>query len=137
MKEYTLDVAKWRCGGWGHKKLGENTTSLCNSSGYQCCLGQFALQAGLAVETIMHITCPANLASLLDKIYDPNFVQKTSECYSDTRLTCKLMFINDNLVTTPKEKITALKTTLAEHGITLKVINEHLLESVQREGTPA
>ena len=130
MTEYTLDVSKWRCGRNGPKKLGEGDTQLLNEQGYSCCLGQFALDAGVDPEVMLDDACgnPSDLSNVLDKAYDHNFVKLsilTNFCqYQNTGLAINLMRINDGVYTTYQQKIKEIRKALEKEGHALKVIGE-------------
>jgi hypothetical protein len=158
--EYTLDIAKWRCGGdvWNVCKnsrysTGEGETSLRNNEGYMCCLGQFAYQVVSEedadptehyfphelADAFLERYFPHQLAGALLKVYDPNFVTYNSGCgvnvsyFDDTKLAKDCADINDSKTTTVMEKVRKLSELLADEGITLLVKNAHLIPSENEE----
>lgn len=139
-KEYTLDCARWRCGedlGFGNvqqidNSLGRGETALLNKEGYMCCLGQFAEQAGVALERLF-AGDPEELAFNSEGCYDENFVYLDSvedqlSYFRHTDLAEDAMIINDDPSTNPVEKIDQLRERLRREGITLNVINEEVLD---------
>lgn len=123
MKTLTLDYSKWRSGGGfktSHNQLGIGPTALHNELGFQCCLGQFSLQLGkCSIEDILNKTMPDDLKKkirLLNKsIGDNNYV--------NTIFSNKAVAINDDMDTTPSQKITLLRKLLKTKGLLLRVIN--------------
>jgi hypothetical protein len=139
MTEYVLDVDKWRCGGSERDyeeqeesilkncSLGSGPIKMLNARGYSCCLGQFALQKGIDPRLLLNKGTPRVVADISENLYDKNFV--IVEYYADlfethnTPLASYLMTVNDDPDTTIQQKILMIRTKLAEHGHTLKVIN--------------
>lgn len=139
--EYILDASKWVCGYGGeyalHGEMGYDTRML-NDEEFMCCLGQFASQKlkelGEDVELSMIDTGePSDVANRLEKAYDSLFVIEEDEdgdkYYNNTNLSEDLMGINDEIDTTPREKVKQIEAKLIEHGHTLKVINEEHLDN--------
>lgn len=126
--EYVLDVSKWRCGNGGPFSMGKGFTRMLNPEGYMCCLGQFALQAGVSQTQLLNKGHPANLRYS----YDESFCIAPYDDKGDTfntDLAGTLMKINDMEETTPKEKIERICSVLESEGHTLKVINDGILEA--------
>lgn len=126
MTDYTLDVAKWRCGGDGPNRLGEGKTRMLNNEGFSCCLGQFAKQVGVA-DYLLGWGTPGDVANAKGNIYDPIFVHEDKGLTENTTLARLLMAINDNEDTAPREKITRIREELEAEGHTLTVLNEDML----------
>lgn len=124
---YTLDVAKWRCGG-AEQQLGSGPTQMANSNGFMCCLGQFALK-----HTKKHLkvplTTPHALATELQKAYDPVFVIKAEgkHGFEHTELACDLMSLNDSEYTSVNDKVQSIRELLRQNGHTLRVRNKHFI----------
>jgi hypothetical protein len=129
--EYTLDIAKWRCGGEGGDfgtAMGQCRTRMKNEKGFMCCLGQFAEQAGVTINNPAWLN-PLDVAQK-HGLYDTNFVQEAPADlggFQTTPLTDTLIRINDQRDTTIREKVMALTQALAEEGTTLTVHNVHLI----------
>ena len=122
---YTLDLNKWRSGKNGKHATGTGNTQLLNREGFSCCLGQFALQAGVSEKQCLDISTPLDLALQIQQPYDENFIYFRADraFYSGSPLTLELMIINDNPNSTVKQKIASITATLAEAGIALTVID--------------
>lgn len=126
-KKLILDYSKWRCGynsevNISPKQLGEGSVRLLNNKGYMCCVGQWSLQCGASESELQNSAYPGSLNMLL-----PPF---NKECkfgdYEDTLLTSDCIKINDDIETTPEEKIKLLTARLDQEGIELEVINKPL-----------
>jgi hypothetical protein len=115
--KYTIDVDKWRCGGSGANKLGEGLTMLRNPEGYCCCLGFITIQEGF---NPIGAIGPSELGKVI-----PRLVEKA---LLNTRLANDAIQINDDFDTTMKEKVRALRSLFASHGVKLhfKNLKKHL-----------
>lgn len=124
MTTYYLDVTKWRCGAHGKHALGIGNTFMINNEGFSCCLGQFALQKDAKIKKQFTQT-PLGVG----EVYDSSFVYKNAMSgeFENTNLSKECIFINDDLDTTPKQKIKKLRDLLETHGHILIVINEDKL----------
>lgn len=125
LTEYTLDIKTWRCGpteGGTPFSMGKGNTRLKNKEGYMCCLGQFATQAGVTLTDPSFLN-PIYLFTDYGQ-YDPNFVNEDG---THTRLTAECIQINDSHNLTVRERVEMLTDLLMKHGITLNVVNEHLI----------
>jgi len=121
-KQLVLDVAKWRCGGKKCQK-GEGDTLLLNKEGYMCCLGQFTKQLiDVSDEEICNASTPQELQRKI-----PVLTKKDEDQYINTYLAMNAMNINDNELTTPREKIEKLKKLFAQHGYEIIIQNEQCL----------
>jgi hypothetical protein len=60
--------------------------------------------------------------------YDETFVEVGVNSAFNTALAEYLMNVNDDIITTPKEKIEKIREKLEEHNHTLKVLNEDILD---------
>lgn len=122
---YTLDLARWRCGRYGPfgtHSLGAGDTLMLNSSGYECCMGQFARQKGVPEEHLLNAAEPQSVAIRMGKIYDRAFVRKPGRIYRHTALGFKLLEINDDPNATIEQKIILIREALAKKGHTLTVL---------------
>lgn len=124
MKTLILDIARWRCGKNSYFSLGRGCTSLLNYSGYMCCLGQFAEQLG--VPPIAMLDEPSFDGINAKPIKGLSY--KRNGCICNTKLSRKAMEINDNELTTPKQKVKQLKELFAKYGYKIKLKNAHLLK---------
>lgn len=115
-KQLTLDYSKWRCGDNDINRLGEGKTLLLNDRGYMCCLGQFSLQFGCSKTEIKGVSFPYGLGKRIPLL--------TDHSGSHTEFSRKAVSINDNLETTPEEKISLLRKLLKGKGIRLVVKNK-------------
>ena len=125
---YELDVSKWKSGNehldpdnvWG-----VGITALLNDDGYMCCLGQFALQKGVAPETLLNKDDPNDI----DVIYDENFqmINDLNELIN-TPFANHLIQHNDRCGLTPLERINKIRSELRFYGHDLIIKNEHLLD---------
>lgn len=125
MKKLILDYSKWRCGLDGDDKLGEGPTELCNSRGYECCLGQFSLQLNpkLTKNDIKGFYEPEEIGvdvDLLTYNLDDNRDEIRNSSISE-----KAININDDEKTTPEEKIVLLKELFATIDCEIEVINKN------------
>lgn len=114
-----LDYSKWRCGLNSNNMVGLGETRLKNIQGFMCCIGQWCEQAGVPETQLLDITTPTYL-----KYFVPPFNKQDGLSFSASRFSIQAMKINDNMNTTPKEKIERLKELLISQGIELQVINE-------------
>lgn len=122
MKIYTLDYSKWRAGGASclFSAIGTGPTQMLNAQGFMCCLGQFAIQDGFSKEEILNKNSPA----FLKKSYKFFIEDATPEFgFSNNSLSEALMTLNDDPLTTWRQKIFEMHALLKEHGIKLIVIN--------------
>lgn len=126
-KLYTLDCKTWRCGGIQSEStvtLGCGKTLMLNEQGYMCCLGQFSIKNNkVPANLVLGLPEPRTLASTLHSGYDINFARNCD----GNPLTAKLININDNKVTTPRQKIVLLRKELAKHNLKLRVLNYDFL----------
>lgn len=126
--KYTLDVAKWRCGGQSDRtnSLGQGKTSMLNCDGFSCCLGQFALQKGVPAEALICKHYPSDVFRLSPTVYnyDKSFLDDEG---NNTRLTICCANINDDYYTTVRVKIALLKDALISEGHELEVVNQQLI----------
>ena len=127
-KKLILDYSKWRCGGSGNYKLGEGRTLLENKEGFQCCLGQFALQLlpSLTREDIVMKEMPNSLSEeipLLSHI-DSYHIGSSIPSILNYVLTDDAIEINDEICTTPEQKIIRLKELFLKSGYEIEVINK-------------
>lgn len=121
MKTLILDYSKWRCGGGGNNELGKGTTSLHNSQGYECCLGQFSRQLNNKLD-VSEIREKADPGFVFERI--PFLNRKTSEGGMDcTTLSYKAININDDPFTTASQKIFQLRKLFKKKGFIIRVIN--------------
>mgnify|MGYP000274162414 CR=1 FL=1 len=116
LNTYTLDVSKWRCGIDGDQALGFGFTCMLNKNGYSCCLGQFAQQKGVSSALMSGLAYPYRIGYQ----YDTRFV---SEHLGNTTLASDLAAVNDNIHTTPAEKVAKIRGLLAMTGAELVVID--------------
>jgi len=120
-KKLVLDYSKWRCGMSGHNKLGVGYTSLKNLDGYMCCLGQWCQQLGVDEKELGRNGEPWLLKTKADiSLFTES---DNGGGLQNNKLALNAMFINDELATSPAEKINKLTTLLASHNIELEVIN--------------
>jgi len=130
MTHYTLDVAKWRCGGArlideiDTNALGFGLTRMLNDKGYKCCLGQFAEQKGVNLAELLDASTPSDYSSRTKVLYDENFVRRSEATeFKNTELAYALIDINDNNFTSVKYKLKEIQSLLVCHGHTLTIIN--------------
>jgi hypothetical protein len=131
MEKLILDYSKWRCGGSTEEEhqVGEGNTALLNNEGFMCCLGQVSLQLGAKESDIKNVATPDELEieiSLLNFPVEPewDWDEQLPQGFSNTSLSAEAMEINDNIKTTPEEKIEALKELFKNHDYELEVINK-------------
>lgn len=125
MKQLTLDIKTWRCGGEGENRLGDGKTLLLNNKGFMCCLGQFSLQLNstLKPENILDKAEPNDLSYEI-----PSLTEERDERFKNTFLSTKAMEINDDVDTTSKEKIEELQNLFWEKDYEIIIVNENLLD---------
>lgn len=130
MKKFVLDLKTWRCGADGDNMYGEGTTSLLNSQGNMCCLGQFSKQLDNKCN-ILNKGTPVD-AKYSIKLED-NPLLKNEEGNSwnpsgekDSKLSNECVEINDDENCSFTDKIKSLKDTLKSHGFQLEVKNDKL-----------
>lgn len=116
-----LDYSKWRSGLRGHNSVGLGFTKLKNEEGYMCCLGQWCQQLGVPNEELENNSEPWSLKTTVDISL---FTQSDNwGGLKNSKLASSAIFINDELGTSPADKINKLTTLLASHNIELEVIN--------------
>lgn len=122
--KYVLDVAKWKCGRTGRNALGDGLTGLLNPEGFSCCLGQFAQQMGVPEKYLKGCSYPSSVSRKDQAFlnYDESFIHEGF----DTDLTECCTRINDDTLTTVREKIAMLEIVLNQNGHELEVINQQL-----------
>ena len=123
MKKLILDYSKWRCGGYDYvNKLGGGYTKLLNEEGFQCCLGQFALQLDCSVDEISWKYTPDQIKKPIELL---NFITNDELIpFGISYFSSKAIGINDSPHTTPLQKIALLTELCNEHNIELEVINQ-------------
>jgi hypothetical protein len=127
--ELILDFQTWRAGGGiafeSHEnKIGEGRTELCNTEGFMCCLGQWALQSGFDRGQVMGNDEPADLSNEQGEVFKKfSSYNENKGTYYNTKLSADCMTINDDRTTTYQEKIRLLTERLAKEDIKLTVIN--------------
>jgi hypothetical protein len=111
----TIDRSKWRTGSTSKNQTGVGFTELLNSQGYMCCLG-FCLKASkVAKEYLSSSNTPmraVNVAKRQGKVKLYNLFRSqgvqalvdSTDIVTNTDLTSQAMRINDNVLTTPKQK---------------------------------
>lgn len=114
-----LDYSKWRCGLNGETKVGEGETRLKNAEGFMCCIGQWCEQVGVPETQLLDITTPTYFKYVVQP-----FNQRDGSGFVSSRFSIQAMQINDNKITTPEEKIIALKELCHSYDIELEVINK-------------
>src|SRR5689334_17402949 len=127
MKTLTLDYATWRCGEGGAYEIGKGQTSLLNSSGFMCCLGQWSLQLGAIAKEIKGFGEPCEVKSsipLLNNLENLNEDDNEPSQFVNTIFSKRAIAINDDMDTTPEEKILLLTVLCKEHEFELRVINK-------------
>jgi hypothetical protein len=110
----TIDRARWRTGDTSTNQTGEGHTSLLNAEGHMCCLG-FCLHASkVAKKYLASASTPRDALFgvklvgkvKLDNLFRSQGVQALVTRFGivSTDLTAKAIAINDNRLTTPKQK---------------------------------
>ncbi len=145
MTDYVLDISKWRCGDSGKHLVNalhpSEITSMMNSTGHMCCLGQFAKNMGVSLEILRRSTSPCGVVNCLTyrtgNIYDDNFVVLSDTgrvIYGiNTPLADQLMRINDDTETTIEAKIKNIGDTLVTNGHSLTVVGYDWLNDQRME----
>lgn len=114
-----LDYSKWRCGSDGINQLGTGFTRLLNQDGFSCCIGQWSKQCGANDSDILDMKSPLSMGTDI-----PLFITRDGFRRDNNQFAYDCMGINDNLLTTPEEKIEKLSKRLSDEGIQLEVINK-------------
>lgn len=125
--ELVLDYKIWRCGGcetYRSNLVGEGYTSLLNSKGYMCCLGQFCQQAGVVKHLLLHKIYPSYLH------FTPKLFASTGH---DTNLAVRAAEINDNEYITTAERVVKLQKLFMEYDrtIVLKNFPKDILQQIE------
>ena len=118
-KKLILDYSKWRSGRGGINKVGEGPTTLLNSLGYMCCLGQWCQQLGIPDNELRGKQLPDGLNIEVKPL---NY--KSTGIIFNSNFSEQAITINDETKSTPDEKIMLLNNLLASEGIELEVINK-------------
>lgn len=123
-KVLILDYNTWRSGGnpGEDNAVGKGSTMLLNEEGYMCCLGQWIPQLNPEVQNndLLDEGEPCNITTEIELLSITNF----DGDIVNTEFSDNAIAINDNTVTTPKEKINGLRVLLSKQGYELNVINE-------------
>lgn len=117
----TIDRSIWRCGGNGKFRHGAGITSLLNSEGFMCCIGQACTQLGVEKELLFDKAVPAELSKHID------FLTSVTVIYGrkyDSQLTKSAMSINDDEELTPQEREKELVALFDRYGHTLAFTGE-------------
>lgn len=122
MEKLVLDFSKWRSGHYSSNQTGSGDTLLINANGFMCCLGQFAPQMdkNIKIQHLQGCTTPGATGLVINKLSDAPDPGMTRS----TELSRRAVEINDDINTTPDEKITALKELFANNGYEIEVINK-------------
>jgi hypothetical protein len=111
----TIDRTRWRTGDLSTNRTGEGYTQLLNQEGYMCCLG-FCLKASkVAKKYLAFSNTPmraVRAAQLKGEVKNANLFRSqgvqalvdSTDIVANTDLTSKAIRINDNALTTPKQK---------------------------------
>lgn len=118
-KKLILYYSKWRCGLHGENQVGEGNTLLQNANGFQCCIGQWSIQSGATEDEIIGFDEPSQI-----RTHIPLFCDRNNDFKSNNELAMDCIDINDDIFSTPDEKIKRLRARLHEEGIELEVINK-------------
>ena len=127
-KTLTLDYAKWVHGNSSEKR---GDSALLNDEGYQCCLGQFAQQAGVSRKDMKREDGPSALTCAITNL-STRPSEKTIKSRlrvglrawpKSTKLTSRAITINDSYDTTIAKKVSKLRKLFASYGYTIKLKN--------------
>lgn len=126
--KFTIDRSKWRCGGPEDslqtcRSHGKGITLLLNKEGFLCCLGQIALQMGLAQKDIHDTSSPYKAWGCGDKLV-PLLV--TDGKSINSTFSARAMGINDDVDTTLTEKEQKLIALGKEYGCTIDFTGEYM-----------
>lgn len=123
-KVLILDYNKWRCGKWSrddNNRLGCGGTSLKNSQGSMCCLGQFCQQAKIKE---LFYDEPCDIDKLITGLTKyKKYKGDTVSYITNTKLSESAMGINDDENTTVAEKVRKLKSLFQKRGYTIRLKN--------------
>ena len=112
----TIDYSKWRCGFNGKNQVGKGDTKLHNDEGYECCLGQWANQAGVQTGDL-DLHYPSALP------HHGICVLGLTNNKTQTALAKRCADINDNRVITTAKRVKRLKAVLGKSHYKLKLKN--------------
>jgi hypothetical protein len=140
--KFTIDRAKWRCGGDDNRTArGEGATLLRNPQGFECCLGQVACQLGCTPESILHVGEPMGMLELDMPRGSPRSAREGVEKLRpillnkdncDTKLASLAMTLNDDgtigngVLMTDEYRETHLRELFQEHGHEIEFINDYV-----------
>jgi hypothetical protein len=131
-----IDRARWRTGNRSKNQTGEGETVLLNSQGYMCCLG-FCLQASkVAKKYLAFSNTPmraVRAAQLKGEVKNANLFRSqgvqalvdSADIVANTDLTAKAIRINDNRLTTPKQKEKELLELFKESVFEIEFIGRY------------
>lgn len=129
-KKLILDFAKWRSGTDGPTQVGRGCTMLRNSTGYECCLGQWVKQlvpelaedyleyAGRPIHLMGDIDIPKQIREKIPKW----FYKEVTPPIDDNNFARRAMLVNDSNDPVPV-KLKKLSALCLEFGYELEVIN--------------
>ncbi len=121
-KKLTLDYRKWRAGGDGKNRIGgKSETALLCINGRECCLGQFAEQAGVSRKLLMEKSMPASVTD--DNEHLVTIQGLNSEYGTNSRFSSFASDINDNEDIDTPTRVRKLQSLCKKFGRTLKLKN--------------
>lgn len=138
MKEYTIDVDKWRCGWTGENQIGNGNVRMLNGRGEMCCLGQISCQMGVDSELMLDTVDPEDVAEAIKNkgsrvsqeylTHNPLIKYPRLGVIRNSKLASDAMDINDDDKISTKERAKRLKALFLKKGIKLrfKNIKKHL-----------
>lgn len=118
-----IDRSIWRTGGNAvnfANRTGNGPTRLQNEEGYRCCLGFVCLAAGFSEEDIINQARPIDLHKVT-----PGLTQHSDTGLRATDVERTAVRINDDIVTTPKEKEEILLRTFEDSIYELEFVGEY------------
>ena len=119
-REFTVDVSRWRRGGYrGPSSI--NVTSLLGPDGKMCCLGFWCKASGLSSDTIRGHGHPSDVDTAL-----AGFI------YPEDRL----ILINDDAGIDDVERMRLLRETFREHGIKVHFKGAKSLRNDDHDAAP-
>lgn len=122
-KTLVLDYKKWICGNPNENENknnchGSGDTQLLNNLNYQCCLGQFCMQAGCTRKEIKNFASPAGLNEVITGL-----TAKIGGSTRNTLISEQAVNINDNRYTTIAQKVVRLRRLFSKRGYKIQLKN--------------
>lgn len=122
MEKLIIDRTKWRTGSCGETATGKGDTALLNKEGFMCCLGFECLRRGFTEDEISGQPEPETMI-FDDRFEKDRFGDMVNDSGHNKSWVDQAISINDDILTTLKEKEEKIQKIFAGQGIEVEFIN--------------